>query len=133
MTKNAFKRPPISKRTQVKARAAGHALGRNFQEGVIGFLTCAAGVAANEAVLTACGGAIFMALFLKERHKRKGAHNRLQELFPYILFVAGYIGGGYNFVEAYFRPEMQTKAFFGLGILAFAQAFKLYYEKIAGR
>ena len=123
----------ISKRTQVKARAAGHVLGRNFQEGVIGFLTCAAGVAANDAVLTAFGGAIFMALFLKERIKRKGARNKFYELFPYVLFVVGYIGGGYNFVESYFRPDMQMKAFLGLGILAFAQAFKLYYEKIAGR
>ena len=102
---------------------------RNVQEAVIGFLTAAAGVAAGDATLTGFGAVLFLALFLKEHNTHKRRVHKMWEFLPYGLFVAGYIGGGYHFIQTYFLPEMQIKAIAGLGVLACAQIVKGYYER----
>ena len=127
------KLPDLSQQTKDKAKEACHSLGRDFQEVAIGFLTTAAGIAANDVVLTGFGALLFLALFLKEFTKRKSGIPSWMEIVPYILFAAGYIGGGYNFIQSYFLPEMQMKAFGGLAILAFAHIIKGYYERMERR
>lgn len=104
-------------------------VGRHFQEVIIAGLTIAAGFTISNPWLFLFGLMILAATGIKELDILRRCTTRQRQILIYVLFMAGYVGGGSNFIWAFFRPEMQFKAFVGLGVLAFGYIVKGFVEK----